>query len=156
VKLRAVGFDPGEIDTRLVGMDDSEIDPKVGDANLRMNDPVPGFQRAFDRFFERRFRVAAGWGESLGDGAGPVLGEFEEVLEVDDPARVRSAEIDLLGVHAREDDHLAARADDRDVEAAVPALRIERRDLRCDATGYVGSDGAGENNHFAFVALHVL
>jgi hypothetical protein len=60
VKLRAVGFDPGEIDTRLVGMDDSEIDPKVGDANLRMNDPVPGFQRAFDRFFERRFRVAAG------------------------------------------------------------------------------------------------
>ena len=60
MELRTISLDAAEIDARLVGMDDSEIDPKVGDANLRMNDPVPGFQRAFDRFFERRFRVAAG------------------------------------------------------------------------------------------------
>ena len=121
-----------------------------------MDDPVLGFEGALYGVLERRFRVAAGRREGLGDGPRPVLREFEKVLEVDDSARVRPAEIDLLGVHAREDDHLAPRAGDRDVEAAMAAFVVERRNLRGDAPGRVGADRAGEDDDLAFVALHVF
>ena len=107
MELGAIGLDPAEIDARLVRMDDSEIDAEIGDAYLRMDDPALGLERPLHRILERRLRVAAGRREGLGDGARSVLGEFEEVLEIDDPARVGPAKVDLLRVHAGEDDHLA-------------------------------------------------
>ena len=113
---------------------------KIGDANLGMDHPVLGLERPLHGVLERRFGVAAGRREGFGDGTRAVLGEFEKVLEVDDAARVRPAEIDLLGVHAREDDHLAPRAGDRDVEPAMAALVVERGNLRGDAPGLVGAD----------------
>lgn len=88
MELRTISLDAAEIDARLVGMDDSEIEPKIGDANLRMDDPVLGLKRPLHRILKRRFGVAAGRRERLGDGPRSVLGEFEEVLEVNNPARV--------------------------------------------------------------------
>ena len=125
VKLRAIGFDAGEISSGPIGMNYAEINTEVRNADLGVNNPIFSFEGALNGVLKWRLRVTTGWGKGFCDGPWAIFCEFKEVLEVDDPARIRTAEVDLIGVHTREDDHLAPRASNRDVEAAVAAFVVE-------------------------------
>ena len=96
----AVAFDASEVTAGEIRMHDAEIDSEERHADLGMDFPSLVLERPHHGILERRFRCAAGRREGLGDGARAVLGEFQEMLEVDDALGAGASEVDLLGTQA--------------------------------------------------------
>jgi hypothetical protein len=70
-------------------------------------------------FFKGRFRLATRRREGLRDSPRPMLGEFQEMLKVDDSLGASATQVYLLGTERREHQKLIARARDCDIKPSV-------------------------------------
>jgi hypothetical protein len=114
----------GEIAAWKVGMHDAEVDPEERHPDLGVNFPPAPLQRAHHRILKGRFRFATRR-RDFGDGARAVLGEFQEVLEVDHAFGAGAPEVDLPRTERREHQKLATRTGDRDVGLRKSCLCAE-------------------------------
>ena len=83
-------------------------------------------------------------------------GVFQKGAQRRNALGARFGEIDLLGRNGAEHQHLAPCAGHRNIEPPPAALPVERSEVHIDLAVLVGAVADGEQDHVAFVALHVF
>ena len=151
-----VALDSQQVTPRCAWIDNTDVNAVAAASHLGVDRPAQLAQRPDDLDLERAVRLQARGAALAGQRSVPADGEFQIVLEVAYASGAHARQIDLLGHQRAVDDHGFTRSGYRHVQAAMPALTVQRAEVHRDLARDVRPVSDREEDDIALVALHVL
>ena len=115
--------------------------------------PIAGLESRGDLDFKRAFIVPERPLVCRRERSCPVFGEGEKLLQVPNPNRSSSGQVELLVPEASEHDEPFAGTRNRDVKPPFATRAVKRTEVHRDAAAHVWSIGEREQHHVTLFTL---
>src|SRR5437660_9081676 len=131
----AVTLDSQQEGAGLIRMDDADIESIARTAYLRMDYPAAITQGTNHFHFKRAVRFASGRDSLFYQRTRTLLRKLQIVFQIDNAARTGPRNVDVFRPYRAIYRHTDPRTCDRDVEAALPPLLVQRPEVHRHPAG---------------------